>query len=270
MSTASDANMINTAQADPAPSMPTPLSTSVKLLRGLGEKNGESVETWHDVAEVRELTGADEEYLATVEGKAGLTYTEYMNNILDRAVVKIGGLDVSKFPNGTLMNKLILADRDMLFLGVVRATYGMKRDLRTVCRKCGASNDVQIDLDEDFPVTQPDFDLRDTIKVPLRRGSIVQLRLPTGEDTIEAQKGAKTDAELNTAMLARCAVFDEGMEPEDRTQWAKDLGVADRRKLVDTLLEINIGPNLEAVETQCASCGEDLPILLDWVSLLLS
>lgn len=267
MSTASDAETINALTADPVPSMPTPLSTRIELLRGLGEKNADGTENWHTTAQVRELTGEDEEYLATIEGKKGLTYTEFMNTLLERAVLKIGDLDVPSLPG--IMNKLILADRDMLFLGLVRATYGVTREFRVTCPSCGVSNDIKIDLDEDFPIKTTDLDLRDTIKVETRQG-IIQLRLPNGEDTIEAQKLATTDAELNTVMLSRCSVWEEGQAPQDRLVWARKLGKADRDKLIKALLDIQVGPDLEGVDTQCATCGKDLPIVLDWVSLLLS
>jgi hypothetical protein len=267
LSTQTVADTINSAATDPVPAMPVPLSNQVKLLRGLGKKQPDGSDEWYDVAEVRELTGADEEYLAALEKKEGLTYTDYMTALLSRAVVNIGPLVVDRMPG--LLNKLVLADRDMLFLGVVRATYGTTRDIQVVCPKCQALQDVVIDLDEDFPITYPDFDLRDTIKVNTRKG-VVQLRLPTGEDTVLAQKNAKDDAQLNTAMLARCAVWDEGEAPVDPLQWARELNVGDRRKLVNALLEVEVGPKLEGVETQCAECGKDMPILLDWVSLLLS
>lgn len=267
MSTSSEADMINSMAADPVPAIKPPLSTQIELLRGLGEKHDDGSETWHDVAYIKELTGADEEALAGLENKKGITYTEYMNALLERAVLRIGSLEVAKYPG--LMNKLILPDRDMLFLGVVRATYGVGRDLRVRCPHCGESNDVQINLDEDFPIRKPDFDLRDTLKVTTKNG-VIQLRLPNGEDTVKAQKDAKTDAELNTAMIARCAVFEEGEEPDDRQQWARDLNAGVRRALVNAILAVQLGPDLEGVDAQCAVCGQDMPLSLDWVSLLFS
>jgi hypothetical protein len=268
MSTGSDVDTINsaiTATSDPRPAITPGLPTEIELLRGLGEKQDDGSETWHTVAKVKELTGEDEEALATLETKKDITYTEYMNALLERAVTHIGTLEVKKLPG--IMNKLILADRDMLFLGVVRATYGINRDLRVRCPHCSESNDVQIDLDEDFPIRRASFDLRDTMKVTTSKG-VVQLRLPNGEDTVESQKKAKTDAEINTAMLSRCAVFEEGEEPEDRIVWAKGLNIGDRRKLVNALLAVKLGPDLEEVETQCSSCGEPMPMAMDWVSLL--
>lgn len=263
----SEADIVNSAISESAlPVLSVGLATEIELLRGLGEKKEDGTEVWHSLAKFRELTGADEEALAGLENKKDITYTEYMNTLLSRTVTHIGGLEVDKYPG--IMNKLILADRDMLFLGVVRATYGLNRDLRVRCPHCDESNDVQINLDEDFPIKQPTFDLRDTLKVDTHKG-VFQLRLPNGEDTIEAQKNAKTDAEINTAMLARCAVFEEGEEPADRIQWAKELNAGVRRKLVNALLDVKVGPDLEEVDAQCASCGQTMPLLMDWVSLLL-
>lgn len=266
MSTSSDADIINSSVQDPMPSMKVGLMTEIELLRGLGEKHEDGSETWHSLAKFKELTGEDEEALAGLENKPNITYTEYMNTLLARAVTHIGDLEVKKLPG--LLNKLILADRDMLFLGVVRATYGLTRDLRVTCPHCGESNDVQINLDEDFPIKRPDFDLRDTLKVHTHKG-LYQLRLPNGEDTVEAQKKAKTDAEINTALLARCAVFEAGEEPADRVQWAKSLNAGVRRQLVNALLEVQVGPDLSGVNTPCAHCGEEIQMTLDWVSLLL-
>jgi hypothetical protein len=268
VSAPTEADIVNNAvAADPVPTMPGSLDTSVQLLRGLGQKLDDGDDTWHDVAYVKELTGADEEYLATLETKKGLTYTEYMTALLERSVERVGTLVVKDMPG--LLNKLILADRDMLFLGIVRATYGTTRDLQVICPKCQTQNDVTLDLDADFPVTQPGFDLREPIDVQTKKG-VIHLRMPNGEDTIKAQQKSTSDAELNTIILSRCAMWDEGTAPADPVDWAKGLNIADRRKLVNTLINIEIGPKLEGVETQCATCGEDMPILLDWVSLLLS
>lgn len=264
----SDVDQINAVAQDPVPSMPEPLDTDVKLLRGLLKKTDGEEDQIFDVASVKELTGADEEYLASIVNKKGLTYTEYMTALLDRAVLNIGPYVVAKAPG--ILNKLILADRDMLFLGVLRATYGNEREINVTCRECGTKNDVVIELDKDFPVTQPDFDVFETFKVKTRKGTI-QLRLPTGEDTIAVQKnGAASEAEINTAMLARCAVWEDGQAPANALEWARDINIGDRRKLVNTLLDIKIGPSLEGVDTQCSECGSEMPILLDWVSLLLS
>lgn len=266
MSESASAEDINQAIFDePVPQMTTPPHSEVNLIRGIRQEDDDGTVVWHDTAVVRELTGADEEALAVVEKKPGITYSEYMNAVLVRGVVTIGSLPSHE----SVINKLILGDRDVLFLAIVKATYGDTREMPVVCMECGTHNTVALELDKDFTYDDPDFDVREPLEVKGRNDTFL-VRLPNGEDTIEAQKGTANNAELNTKMLSRCAVFPDGDEPADRLKWARDLNVADRRKLVNTLLDVKVGPNMGEVDTQCAECGESLPILLDWVSLLLS
>lgn len=261
MSTADQAEVINQAIADPVPEMPSPLETTVELLRGVYDAAND---VWHTVAEVRELNGEDEEYLAALEKKSGLTYTEYMTALLRRATVRIGNLSTDVNPHA--VDKLILGDRDLLFLAIVRATYGTTRDIRVRCPVCAESNDVQIDLDEDFPIIRPDFDVKKPLEVQTSQG-VVRLRLPNGEDTEIVSKKGSTDAEINTILVSRCAVWGDNA-PADPVVWAKKLSIADRKKLVRAISEVEIGPKLGEVDTHCAHCEADMPIALDWVSLL--
>jgi hypothetical protein len=261
MASQTDVDALNTALAEPVPYMHEPVVKPVQLYRGISQ-NGEK---WHDVATVRELTGADEEYLSGLEKKPKITYTEYLNGVLERAVLTIGDLTVAQAP--AMVNKLILPDRDLLFVGIIRATYGAEREFRATCGECGTRNDVVVNLDDDFPIKDPDFDPKTTIPVKTRSGTY-HLRLPNGEDSLEVQKVGSTDSEINTAMLARCVVFDEN-GPEDHLQWARNLNVADRKKLINALLDIDFGPSIKGVDAQCAECGADMPIVLNWVSLLL-
>jgi hypothetical protein len=266
MSTSGEADTINSVMADPAPILPSPLNGDITLLRGLRYTTDDG-DTWHDHALVREWTGADEEYLSSIEGKTDLMYIEYMSALLQRAVLSIGEIDVRKHPS--VLDKLILADRDLLFLAIVRSTYGKVRKLRVTCQECSTKNDVEIDLFEDFPIKQPDFDVRQPIEIETSKG-IVKLRLPNGEDNIEASKKSKDNtAALNTYMLARCAVWENGDTPADPVEWARTLSMGDRKQLIRSLLDVEIGPKLGEVDTHCAECGAVLPIPLDWVSLLL-
>lgn len=267
MTESDDVAVVNNAIADPVPSMPDVPQVTIDLIRGLHDAEND---TWHTEAEVRELTGEDEEYLAGLENKKGLLYSEYMNSLLARAVIRIGTLPLDGGPKAkAIINRLMLPDRDLLYLAVVKATYGETRLINVVCGSCKTKNDVELVLDEDFPIHQPDFDIRKGLQVKTSKGTVA-LRLPNGDDTVYAQEKTKNDAELNTVMLSRCAVWPKGKAPEDPLKWARSLNIGDRKKLINSLLDVKVGPTLEEVDTQCASCGEDMPILLDWVSLLLS
>jgi hypothetical protein len=222
---------------------------------------------WQVEAEVREMTGSDEEYMSGLEAKSDLTYGEYISTLLKRTVVRVGSiiLETDKSP----LDNLSIGDRDILFLGVIRATYGRTKEFQAVCRGCSESNDVLVDLYEDFPIKEPNVDLRNPLKLKLRNNKTVSLRVPTIGDNAYVSKLSKSAASQNTLMISRCAVWDEGKQPDDVEAWARELTVADRNKLVNCLLEIEAGPDLKAVNVQCASCGEEMTIALDWVSLLL-
>jgi len=47
------------------------------------------------------------------------------------------------------------------------------------------------------------------------------------------------------------------------------LSLADRKTVIDTVLEDQPGPTLEEVEAPCGHCGGKITMLLDWASLLL-
>lgn len=249
------------ANKSDVPKMASPLPGEVKLLRGLYvEETG----TWHDVAVVRELTGADEEYLTKLSSKDNITYTEYMSGFLDRAVVSIGTLPA----DSSTVNKLILSDRDMLFLGIVKATYGDEREVTASCPECKEKQDIIIELDVDFPVLGRDNDYRSPIEVHLK-GGVSRFRHPNGEDTIFATDDVDSTAAMNTHIIASTVISDAPIEA--RLEWARDLGLMDRRKVDEAIMDATegAGPQLEEVKTRCAACSADIVLRMDWVSLLL-
>ena len=258
------AQSANTAITDPPPYIDSPPVTDIQLLRGVF--NTESKE-WESTAIVRELTGEDEEALATFDSKEDITYGEYLVHLLQRAVISIGSQEVNK--NKDIIDKLLIGDRDLLFLAIVRATYGKSREIQLSCGSCRGSNDVVIDLDEDFKVEKVEKDLTVPFLIKLKDGVTLPFNLPTTGDSRYASKKGKTVAEQNTIILARCLCADEGT-PASRESWAKKLNVADRKKILKEITSVQPGPRMGEVETQCAHCDENLTVVLDWVSLLFS
>jgi len=255
------AESANSVISGEAPYIDTPPKTGVSLIRGVMNN---ATEEWETTATVRELTGEDEEALAALDAEQELTYNDYIGHLLMRSVVSIGTQTVSNNPS--LIDDLIIGDRDLLFLGVIRATYGRYRELRMTCGNCGENNDVKIDLDEDFKVHNDGKDLTKPISVVLRDGSTVSFNLPTAGDSRLALKRAKTLAEQNTQIVARCLIG--SMSITERQEWAKKLGIADRKNIVKALTSAQPGPRMGEVETQCAHCEKELTVVLDWVSLL--
>ena len=252
----------NDAIKDSAPRMGSAPPASVKLMRGVQHEN-----EWLQNAIIRELNGEDEEAIVSLTTKSDMVYSDYMSALLKRAVVSIG--DISIAQNQGLIDQLMIGDRDLLFVGAMRATYGRFREMEVSCGNCAETNFVTLNLDEDFSFEFPEKDCTLPLEVELRDGSIIKLRYPTGADSSYVAKKAKTTAEQNTMMLARCSEWDID-QPTNMEQWAKHLGVSDRSKLVRALTNNPPGPKMEEVKTQCAKCSEELLIIMDWVSLLFS
>lgn len=258
------ANTLDSMFKDPVPEIQQPISVLVELHQGIQDhETGE----WHTIAEVRELTGADEEYLASLEAKPTTTYVDYMSSMLKRTVINIGSISVAARPE--VIDHLIVGDRETLFLAIVKCTYGYEREYEVVCPKCNGKNDVVLNLDEDFPMQTPAIDLHEHLTVKIKNGQKVKLRLPNGGDSAYVAKHASTVAAQNTLMLSRCLIPTEevlcGKSPEE---WAKSLNIADRSKLVKAILNVKVGPNIGEVNVQCSHCGVNMPLNVTWMSLL--
>ena len=261
---ASQAAQANEAIKDSPPKVGAAAPTTVALLRGaLDLETGE----WQTVATVREMTGEDEEELARLSTNDTLTYADYTSALLRRAVVSVGNQSVKDDPS--LLDHLIIGDRDMLFLGVIKATYGNVRDFTVTCGKCEKANDVQVNLDTDFPVTEPKSDPTVPRTVTLKNGTTVKVKYLTGRDSGHIADTTNTVAEQNTAIVANAVVWDDDRTEAVKTQWAKELSLADRKQIISTVLEDQPGPTMEEVEAPCGHCGEKITMLLDWASLLL-
>lgn len=247
------AESINTALQDPVPAMEQGPDTGVTLCKGyLGNKD----------AVVREMTGADEEFLSSIEVRSSMAYPEYVSALLKRTVVSIGDNEISKTPS--IIDELTIGDRDLLFLAVVRATYGKIRTYHLTCPHCKEDTDLSVNLDEDFPIQGNPEDAEKDIEVTLRNGTVAKFRHPNGADSREINRKAKTSAEQNTMMIANCLLD----RVPNSTIWARNLSVGDRNKIVDAILDKKVGPKVGEVNDPCPSCGEQIILPLDWVSLL--
>lgn len=262
-------NIVQTESLDdlfkePAPTIASPESVIVELQRGvINPTTGQ----WQTTAEVRELNGKDEEFLASLESNKKISYAMYVNSMVSRATVRIGDLEVknSKY----YIEELITGDRDILLISILKATYGPERTFRYPCSSCSVSNDITINIDEDFPIQTTDIDLRSPVKVKLKNGTEMSFRYPVGSDNIAMSKG-ETTAQQTTILIGRCVIWSEPKDQLHNEEWAKSLSLADRNNILRALFAPNVGPKLGEVKTQCATCGADIVVNVDWVSLLLA
>ena len=233
-------------------------SGEVTLLMGWQDIGG----VWHTDAVVRELNGEDEEALSALDTRSNVSYGDYMTEMLSRAVVSVGHYKIAQAPH--IIDELSVADRDLLFIGVIRSTYGDTRKFVTRCPGCNGENDVNVDLSDTFPVLGTTEEIRKIRTSTLRDGTVVKLKQPNGGDSRFVAKYAKTTAEQNTALISRCALI----EVPDKLAWAKKLGLADRNALIKEIMGQKFGPQAEEVNAPCGHCGDNLSLSIDWVSLL--
>lgn len=209
-------------------------------------------------AEVRELTGADEEAIS----KAG-SAAKSLSVLLQRGLVKLGDQEASKDD----LDALLAGDRDAILIGIRKVTFGNVIPLLVRCAFCKEDQNVEIDLDADIPVKSLKDPIADRVwEVETRKG-VIKLGLPNGITQKKLMDNLdKTSSEVNTLLLAGC-ILSVNNAPSIGTQTALSLGMADRSTLVDDIISRNPGPRLGEVVKVCRACGEEIPLPLNLLDL---
>lgn len=252
-----DAELVNKfaeqATKEPASAVKTtaPSKPIVNLPGGFID-NGEVVKT----AEVRELTGMDEEAIAKAP-----TTGRALSLLLQRGLVKLGSRDVTADD----LDNLLSGDRDAILIGIRRITFGDTVGFVIDCANCGERQETSINLDSDVPVRELGNKER-AWTIDTKRGP-VEVALPTGITQKKLLENAdKTSAEVNTILLAGCVLSVNGM-PSMGASTVLQLGMADRSKIVQEIIDRIPGPRLGEVVKTCKACGEDISLSLSLVDL---
>lgn len=211
-------------------------------------------------AEVRELTGADEEALA--KAKASNNASKYVNTLLQCGVVFVG----NQKANQKLFDSMIQGDLDMLIMGIRKATFGDEFAVDGVaCPNCGEFNDLALNL-SDIPVKELDDPEEREFLVPLRKGRQAKVQFPTGKVQNEIFKRQMSVPEMNSMTLAYCvlSIIDAAGNEQMSSGLAdvKNLGLADRKTLQDFIYENQPGPRYDQVVAKCHACEGEVPVPL--------
>ena len=242
-----------TAKSSIKVKMDLPPDTEVELPAGLLDPiTGHISKT----AEVRELTGADEEAISRIldPGKAMLA-------ILDRAVVSIGEEDGSK----DIVDLLLSGDREMLLLAIRKVTFGAEVKLGPgPCPSCAEDQIFTLDLDKDVPIKVLEGDREFFVDCKIGK---VLVRYPSGSTQKDLINSAtKTSAELDSIMLKHCVLQVNGQDIID-PNFSKTLGMKDRRTILEEIGKRNPGPQLHLLKSTCSFCGSEVPLPLTLADL---
>jgi len=233
----------------------SPSNPIVKLPAGYINPAGELITT----AEVKELTGSDEEAIAKIGSTA-----KAINLLLQRGLLKLGDKEATRDD----LDLLLAGDRDTILLGIRKVTFGTDIKLSIRCVGCGSPDDnVVVNLDEDVKVKFLADPIADrTWEVNTSKGTI-RLGLPNGVTQKKIMDNLdKTPAEINTILLAGCILSVDGA-PAMGAPTALSLGMADRATIINDILDRNPGPRLGEVKKVCKACGEDVIIPLSLLDL---
>jgi hypothetical protein len=252
-------DMVRRAVAGDRPTVsPTP-DLTVMLPRGYSLNGVE-----HTQCEVRELTGADEEYLGRFK-----TDEAIFDGVISMGVTKLGAIDLAAEPlseRSRVLGTLLVGERLMIYLKIVEATFGDDKEMRFTCGHCQTEQDTTVLISEDFKVIFPD-DLQMVHEFKISSGDVVRYRLVTGADVLElSESKAKTRAEINTSMLARLvvAVNDEPLLDPEST--VRKFSIGDRERLLKDLVDHQPDVSL-SLKINCIACHEEVTIPIDWGQL---
>jgi hypothetical protein len=252
----SDAELINRFTpeevAEPAPVIKTqaPSSSEVNLLVGVVIDG--VVET---TAEVRELTGDDEEAIA----KAG-SLGKALSLILSRGVVKIGDHKATE----DMLDALLAGDRDLLMLGIRRVTFGETLPISAPCDRCMQISEVELNLDSDVPMVKNVGINSWNMSTSLGELSLSFYNGVTQKKLMDNL--GKTSAEISTLILAGSITSLDG-SPVIAVDIAKKLSMGAREEIIKKILSDAPGPRLLEVKTACKACGEVISAPLSLASL---
>jgi hypothetical protein len=217
-------------------------------------RDGELVVT----AVVRELNGFDEERLSRL--LAADNPAVYVTEMLALAVEDLGG----QAPAKEDLRSLLIGDRDALWLGIRIVTYGADVEYTLKCNECDETSVVTIDLNEDIPVRKLDDPLKRDYEVELRHG-VAKVKLLDGvaQEKFSTALGKKTQAEINSIMLANSVLSINGIPTKGKEDAVRALSSQDRGTIMDFIIETQPGPQLGTeIEAHCSKCDAAYPIVL--------
>jgi hypothetical protein len=248
------------ATAGPVPLIQDSVDPHVDLPRGLMH-NG----SWNTRAVVRELTGMDEEAMARVKD-----ITEIYDTVLALGTTRIGEVDLAALPlveRQGLVQQLLLGERDMLYVGIIRMTYGDRKTMILTCPNCNERQELIVTLSEDFKVTEVDDVAQTEFDYTSSKGDQIRYRPAVGADQMEAlrRKGASM-AEQNSILLSRCIKTVNGDLVVNPMDYARRLPLRDRHALLGALIEHQPSVDM-TVTVDCVACREEQTIALGWGDL---
>lgn len=204
--------------------------------------------TLHSEVEVRELTGVEEDILAT----KGISFSDKITNVLARCVLKIGTIsDPSSI--AAIIPKLLVGDRLFLLFAIRQVTLGDEYPFTYKCESCDTEQTFVVRL-SDFEVFPMEDPFKRVFDAKLPSGKTARFRSLTGEDEREmAKAGKRREDVLSYGIFRRLELLD-GKPPSLAA--VKALSLRDRNYLREAF-DQNEGGIETTMEIDCPNCGAE-------------
>jgi hypothetical protein len=236
------------------PPLIDPPDTVFRFAAGYFQDDG----TWATEFEVRELTGRDEEALARITDVG-----RSLVAMIERGIVRLG----NDAATPERLDSLIGGDWDTVLLAVRAVTFGPTVELRPECHGCGAKYEVTINLLSDLPVrTANQEDLSWTVKGRRHTYDVSLYTGATQRRVFDLMAENKTIAAINTEVLSDSIDRIDGM-PVLGKDVIRDLPMADRRTILDSIQDRRVGPDFQGVTIKCPTCSHEQPNPLNAAAL---
>lgn len=236
-----------------SPQVIPPPSTTVELAGGYLSMDG----TFVREAEVRELTGRDEEALARIKDIG-----RWMTAILERGTVRVG----SDASSPGILDDLLAGDWETLLVAIRAVTFGNEYETETMCLSCEQQYSVKIDVTTDIPIRAAKEEDREFTVQGKRSVYTVQMRTGATQRKILENMSDLTTAELNTLVLFESITGINGKPPMS-DEVVRDLPMLDRQNLLREISTRQAGPDMGGVRTKCPACGAEQNLALSVAAL---
>jgi hypothetical protein len=204
-------------------------------------------------AEVKELTGEDEEEIARALKNGNPQ--RFVDVLTRQSVVRIG----DQKPDRKLLKRLLTGDRDMILLQTARVTFGETHEFEgIICPGCNESVDIEFELNE-IPVRKVE-NATDTFKVNLRSG-VAEVRFPVVSDYDKASENTSlTTKERDTLLLSQVVKSIDNIPVNGQKQPVLEMGVKDRKAILDYITNHMPGPRYDEIKITHEECGTEVPL----------
>lgn len=244
------AEAILTDDEDKLPEIPEKEDNYVKLPGGIWI-DGELIVD----AEVKELTGEDEEEIAkAMKNGNPVRFVEVLTR---QGVVSIGG----QKPDRKLLKRLLTGDRDAILLHVARVTFGETHEIEgLVCPGCDEKIDIEFELKE-IPIRQAEDPEQKTFNIKLRNGTDAVVRFPIVSDYDRISENRElTTKEQDTILLSQVVQRIGDKEVKNQSAPVRALGIKDRKTILEHIAKTMPGPRYDEITFTHEECGVEVPL----------